>query len=152
MNPVERHPHCELCQQDGGILIVKTEKLRVVRVDDADYPGFYRVIWNDHAAEFTDLSPADQVPCLAAVALVETLVRQHLKPTKVNLASLGNVVPHLHWHVIARFADDKHFPQPIWGQAQREIPAGHWQSLQQALPGLDQAIRQALLNSPVAQA
>ncbi len=147
MNPSVRHPHCELCQQDGGILVVTTEKLRVVRVDDPDYPGFYRVIWNDHVAEFTDLAPADHVPCLGAVAIVETLVRQHLKPTKVNLASLGNVVPHLHWHVIARFADDKHFPQPIWGQAQREVDASRWSELRDKLPALDQAIKEALMAS-----
>lgn len=144
-------PDCELCQQDGGQLIVKTPKLRVVRVQDADYPGFYRVIWNDHVAEFTDLPSSEQVPCLGAVAIVESLVRQHLRPTKVNLASLGNVVPHLHWHVIARFADDKHFPQPIWGTAQREVSAARWEALQSQLPTLDEAIRAAIESSPLMQ-
>jgi diadenosine tetraphosphate (Ap4A) HIT family hydrolase len=42
-----------------------------------------------------------------------------MNPDKINLASLGNVVPHLHWHVIPRFADDAHFPSPVWAQAQR---------------------------------
>ncbi|MDE2594434.1 MAG: HIT family protein [Burkholderiales bacterium] len=152
MTEAVHHPLCELCQQDGGLLVVKTEKLRVVRVDDSDYPGFYRVIWNDHVAEFTDLATADHVPCLGAVAIVETLVRQHLKPTKVNLASLGNVVPHLHWHVIARFADDKHFPQPIWGQAQRDVDASRWSELRDKLPALDQAIKEALLASVMQRA
>lgn len=141
------HPLCELCREDGGILIVKSDKLRVVRVNDADYPGFYRVIWNSHVAEFTDLPSADHVICLGAVAIVESLVRQHLQPRKVNLASLGNVVPHLHWHVVARFADDKHFPQPIWGTAQREVAGDRWQLLLDRLPALDQAIRQAIEQS-----
>ncbi len=144
-------PDCELCQQTGGQLIVKTPKLRVLRVTDADYPGFYRVIWNDHVAEFTDLPPSDHVPCLGAVAIVESLVRQHLQPTKVNLASLGNVVPHLHWHVIARFADDKHFPQPIWGTAQRDVAAERWQPVLSKLPALDDAIRAAIEASPLMQ-
>ena len=53
-NQTTRHATCELCQQDGGMLVLRTDKLRVIRVADADYPGFYRVIWNDHVAEFTD--------------------------------------------------------------------------------------------------
>jgi len=111
---------CELCMQDGGLLIVRGLKLRVIRVLDADYPGFYRVVWNDHVSELSDLSPADRALLMDTVNAVESEVRRHLRPTKVNLASLGNVVPHLHWHVIARYADDKHFPQPIWGTVQRE--------------------------------
>jgi diadenosine tetraphosphate (Ap4A) HIT family hydrolase len=47
-------------------------------------------------------------------------MREHLRPEKINLASLGNQVPHLHWHVIARFSDDAHFPGPIWASPQRK--------------------------------
>jgi diadenosine tetraphosphate (Ap4A) HIT family hydrolase len=135
---------CELCAQDGGQLIVRTDKLRVIRAADEAFPGFYRVIWNAHVAEWTDLVPEDRSRIMQAVAKVETLVRQHLQPTKVNLASLGNVVPHLHWHVIARYADDSHFPNPIWGQAQRQTASGRWDDLKAALPELDTAIRDAL--------
>jgi diadenosine tetraphosphate (Ap4A) HIT family hydrolase len=135
-----RRQGCELCEQDGGHLLLRTEKLRVIRVADAAFPGFYRVIWNDHVAEWTDLEPADRSHLMQTVAKVETLVRQHLQPTKVNLASLGNVVPHLHWHVIARFADDSHFPNPIWGQAVREGSSVKLQAVHAALPALDAAI------------
>jgi diadenosine tetraphosphate (Ap4A) HIT family hydrolase len=51
---------------------------------------------------------------------VEAALREIMAPDKINLASLGNVVPHLHWHVIPRYRDDKHFPEPIWGQARRD--------------------------------
>jgi diadenosine tetraphosphate (Ap4A) HIT family hydrolase len=51
---------------------------------------------------------------------VERFLRDTLAPEKINLASLGNIVPHLHWHVIPRFTDDPHFPQPVWGGAVRE--------------------------------
>ena len=54
------------------------------------------------------------------VCAAERTLRRLLAPTKMNLASLGNVVPHVHWHVIPRFEDDPHFPQPIWGPRQRE--------------------------------
>ena len=131
---------CELCDQDGGLLIWRGPKLRVIRVDDAAFPGFYRVIWNAHVAEWTDLEPADRSHLMQTVAKVETLVRAHLKATKVNLASLGNVVPHLHWHVIARFAADSHFPNPIWGQAVREALPDVLKACRDALPALDQAL------------
>mgnify|MGYP001255383700 FL=1 len=58
---------------------------------------------------------------MQTVAKVETVLRTSLQPTKINLASLGNVVPHLHWHVIARFDWDSHFPQPVWGAKQRDV-------------------------------
>lgn len=51
---------CELCEQDGGILLWRTDRFRVIRAVDADHPAFYRVIWNDHVAEWTDLVPADR--------------------------------------------------------------------------------------------
>jgi diadenosine tetraphosphate (Ap4A) HIT family hydrolase len=109
-----RVPGCELCESDGGTLIVRTNKLRVIRAHEPDHPAFYRVIWNDHVAEWTDLAPPDRSHLMQAVAKVETVMRQLLAPTKINLASLGNMVPHLHWHVIARFDGDARWPAPVW--------------------------------------
>jgi diadenosine tetraphosphate (Ap4A) HIT family hydrolase len=54
------------------------------------------------------------------VYAVESALRARLTPTKMNLAALGNATPHLHWHVVPRFADDTHFPQPVWGPRQRD--------------------------------
>ncbi len=112
---------CELCTQDGGILIVRTDKLRVIRALDEDHPAFYRVIWNDHVAEWTDLIPENRSHIMQTVAKVETVLREALSPTKINLASLGNMVPHLHWHVIARFDWDARWPAPVWAPKQREV-------------------------------
>ncbi|HVL45049.1 MAG TPA: HIT family protein, partial [Acidovorax sp.] len=92
---------CTLCAEDGGALVWRGERLRVIRAQEAGFPAFYRVVWNAHVAEFSDLAAADRVDCMEAVTLVEQALRQHLSPTKVNIAALGNVVPHLHWHVIA---------------------------------------------------
>jgi diadenosine tetraphosphate (Ap4A) HIT family hydrolase len=114
-------PACPLCSETGGILVHCAERWRVVRVPDADFPAFYRVIWTTHLAEFTDLSAAERAECMAVVTAVERVLREQLQPTKVNLASLGNLVPHLHWHVIARFDWDSHFPGPVWASAQRRV-------------------------------
>lgn len=111
---------CELCDQPGGELIWQDALCRVVRVDDAHYPGFCRVILNRHVKEMTDLSLEEQRDLMHVVFMVEACVREVVNPDKINLASLGNVVPHLHWHVIPRFKSDRHFPNPIWGESKRE--------------------------------
>ena len=116
--------------------------LRVL--DTPDFPAFYRVVWLDHVAELSDLNAADRTHCLEAVVAVERALREVLAPTKINLASLGNMVPHLHWHVIARFAWDSHFPQPVWGPRQREAIPPAVQRLAVPLDGLDAAVAAAL--------
>jgi diadenosine tetraphosphate (Ap4A) HIT family hydrolase len=89
-------------------------------VDDPEYAGFCRVIWQQHVKEMTDLSEPDRAHFMAVVFSVEQHLRELMHPEKINLASLGNQVPHLHWHVIPRFTDDAHFPDPIWAARRRE--------------------------------
>ena len=113
---------CELCDQPGGTVFWRDERCRAVRVEEPGYPGFCRVIWNAHVAEMTDLAQDDLAHFMRIVFALEAALRAQLKPDKINLASLGNMTPHLHWHVIPRFRDDAHFPNPIWGAALR--PAG----------------------------
>ncbi len=135
---------CPLCATDGGTLVWRGASLRVIRADEAGFPAFYRVVWNAHAAEFSDLSAADRVHCMEAVAAVEQALRAHLAPTKVNLAALGNMVAHLHWHVIARFDWDSHFPAPVWAAAQRQSPANEEAALRSRLPALEASMVAAL--------
>lgn len=135
---------CTLCAEDGGALVWRGERLRVIRAQEAGFPAFYRVVWNAHVAEFSDLAAADRVDCMEAVTLVEQALRQHLSPTKVNIAALGNVVPHLHWHVIARFDWDSHFPAPVWAAAQRPGPAAQEAAVQALLPALEAQLQARL--------
>jgi len=141
-------PGCELCALDGSTawrVVLSTEHLSVVRVLDAPaFPAFYRVVWRDHVAEFTDLDANDRSHCLDAVAAVETALRTLLTPRKINLASLGNMVPHLHWHVIARFDWDSHFPQPIWAAAQRPLDDSRLVPLRAAMAAVDADIQRRL--------
>ena len=111
---------CELCDADGGEVLFRHPQYRVVRVkgvEGDDYRGFCRVIWNDHVKEMTDLNYDEQTSFMSAVFRVEHALRAALKPDKINLASLGNMTPHLHWHVIPRFQNDKTVPKPIWALA-----------------------------------
>jgi diadenosine tetraphosphate (Ap4A) HIT family hydrolase len=140
---------CPLCAEDGGALIWRGEHLRVIRAQEAGFPAFYRVVWNTHVAEFSDLSAAERAHCMEAVALVEQALREHLAPTKVNLAALGNMVPHLHWHVIARFGWDSHFPSPVWAPAQRPSPAAQEDAVRALLPALEAALQPRLAALPL---
>ena len=134
-------PGCELCDTDGGEVIVTTPELRVVLFDDARYPGFCRVIWTAHASEMTDLVPAQRSTLMMAVCRVELALREVMAPHKINLASLGNMTPHLHWHVIPRFADDAHYPSPIWAEAVRTPTPQSLAQRQALLPALRVAIQ-----------
>lgn len=126
---------CVLCGNVDETVLWRDELCRVIRVDDVAYPGFCRVILNRHVKEMTDLEEHERLRLMAVVFAVEQAVREVMQPDKINLASLGNAVPHLHWHVIPRFADDQHFPNSIWGEAMRESAPrqAHWESLQQAI-------------------
>ena len=114
---------CELCASAGGVVLWRSDLCRVVRVDDPSYPGFCRVIWNDHIREMTDLDATHQMVLMRVVFAVEAMVRRLFDPDKINLASFGNMVPHVHWHIIPRWLDDRHFPEPVWGKVQREATA-----------------------------
>jgi diadenosine tetraphosphate (Ap4A) HIT family hydrolase len=112
---------CVFCREDGGELLWADDALRVVLADEPDFPGFCRVIWNAHIAEMSDLSDNERAKLMAAVNGVERAIRRVVVPAKVNLASLGNQVPHVHWHVIPRHSNDSRFPLPIWAPRQRTV-------------------------------
>jgi diadenosine tetraphosphate (Ap4A) HIT family hydrolase len=125
--------HCPLCQAKAEIIVWQDTFCRVIVVEEINVPVFCRVIWQAHCAEMTDLTAAERQHLMDVVWAVEAGLRKIVQPTKINLASLGNVVPHLHWHVIARFTEDAHFPAPIWAAAQHShtvlaVP-NDWQTL-----------------------
>ena len=136
--------NCPLCTTDGGALIWRGDKLRVIRAAEEGFPAFYRVVWTNHAAEFSDLSATDRALCMDAVAVVERVLREQLSPTKINLAALGNMVAHLHWHVIARFDWDSHFPAPVWAVAQRERVSDREAAVRERLSTLEAQLRERL--------
>jgi diadenosine tetraphosphate (Ap4A) HIT family hydrolase len=109
-----------LCSSPGGAVLWQNDLCRVVRVDEPDYPGFCRVILKRHAREMGDLQEGEREGLMAVVFAVEAAVRETMKPDKMNLASLGNMTPHVHWHVVPRFRDDRHFPDPIWAAPKRD--------------------------------
>ena len=131
---------CNLLAAPGASLIWGDDRLSVVAVDEAEYPGFTRVVWKAHVKEMTDLPAADRVRVMDVVWAVESAQRQILAPEKINLASFGNMTPHVHWHVIPRYRDDAHFPNPTWAVAQRASLAEVLAARRALLPALHAAI------------
>jgi diadenosine tetraphosphate (Ap4A) HIT family hydrolase len=108
---------CDLCQPSPHSILWQDDFCRVVLLNDVDYPAYCRIELIAHIKEMTDLAPLSQHRLMNVVFAVEAAMREVIKPDKINLASLGNKTPHLHWHVIPRFADDRHFPNSHWGEA-----------------------------------
>ncbi|MCR8920255.1 HIT family protein [Parasutterella secunda] len=112
---------CVLCHPQKENVVWKNKDLRVIQVDDPLFPGYFRVIWNKHIAEMSDLTDDERQLLEKVLLTVEKVVREQMQPDKINWAQFGNMVPHLHWHIIARYRDDSHFPESIWGLKQRKV-------------------------------
>ena len=150
---------CDLCnlldaigdddEDPGCTPIWCDENVVVLLVDDAAYPGFCRVLWQSHVKEMTDLTAQQRAHIMHVVWQVEQAQRDVLQPEKINLASFGNMTPHLHWHVIPRYLDDAHFPDPVWAVARRTTAAATLAARAALLPQLSAAIAARLTLFPV---
>lgn len=141
---------CPLCALKPDQLLWSGAGIQVLAVTDSPFPGYTRVIWQDHVAEMTDLSDEQRQHLMSAVYLVEQTQREQLGTTKINLAQFGNQVPHLHWHIIPRWKDDPFFPDTAWSPAPERIAqqqqswASHEERLLEQLREYQQALRTAL--------
>ncbi len=111
---------CDLCKPSPHHILWQDDFCRVVLLNDADYPAYCRVELLEHIKEMTDLPPLQRAKMMKTVFAVELALREVTLADKINLASLGNKTPHVHWHVIPRFENDKHFPHSHWGEALRK--------------------------------
>jgi diadenosine tetraphosphate (Ap4A) HIT family hydrolase len=140
--------NCALCKEElkpeEGQVIWRGDDCRVILVNDPDLPGFCRVIWNHHVAEMTDLSCGEREHLMSLVFAVEEAVRHVMHPDKMNVAALGNVVPHIHWHVIPRFKDDVFFPGSVWSQRVQELSANALDARKQLSKALPEAIKASI--------
>ena len=142
--------NCVLCKEElkpeEGQLIWRGDDCRVIFVNDPDLPGFCRVIWNRHVAEMTDLSHGERNHLMTLVFAVEEAVRHVMHPDKVNIAALGNMVPHIHWHVIPRFKDDAFFPGSAWSKKAQETQASTLEARRKKAQELPATIKAAIAN------
>ena len=137
--------NCTLCKDElkpeEGQLIWRGDDARIILVNDPDLPGFCRVIWNHHVAEMTDLTYGEREHLMTLVFAVEEAIRHVMHPDKVNLAALGNMVPHIHWHVIPRFKDDAFYPGSAWSKRVQETPEAILLERRKSVAELSEAIK-----------
>jgi diadenosine tetraphosphate (Ap4A) HIT family hydrolase len=99
---------------------------RVLLMRDANYPWLLLVPRRRGASELTDLDAAEQVRLISETAEAARVLKTMTTCDKINLAALGNVVPQLHVHVIARTRSDPAWPKPVWNV----VPARAYEAAQ----------------------
>ncbi len=111
--------NCVLCSSQKYPIIWTNDLLRIVLINDQNYRGYCRVDLINHIKEMSDLDETTRNEFMGVIFQMEKIIKEYLQPDKINLASLGNITPHLHWHVIPRYLSDNHFPDSIWSEKKR---------------------------------
>ncbi|MBF0443978.1 MAG: HIT domain-containing protein [Magnetococcales bacterium] len=92
------------------------EVCKVLLMNDMHYPWLILVPDRPDLKDFDEIKNADIIHLHADIKKASEVLRNLYNPTKINIAALGNMVPQLHIHVIARFNTDKAWPNPVWGR------------------------------------
>ncbi|MDR2877382.1 MAG: HIT family protein [Chromatiales bacterium] len=103
--------------RDDTVEIGSLSLCRLLLMKDANYPWFILVPDRDGITEIYQLSAAEQIQLLRESSLLARAMAEHFQPDKLNIAALGNIVPQLHVHHIARSRRDSAWPAPVWGRA-----------------------------------
>lgn len=112
---------CELCFPDNDRVLWKNDQFYVLNASSDLFPAYIRIVTIKHVPEMTDLPQEERQELRDLMDVCESLMRDVLHPDKVNWAQFGNMVPHLHWHLTARWRDDAVFPDNPWGKPVREV-------------------------------
>ena len=109
------HLDARLADDTAPVIDLKLCEVRLM--DDANHPWLVLVPKVANAVELIDLSPAQRDQLTAEIDTAARALKTLFKPHKLNVAALGNLVPQLHVHVIARYTHDIAWPRPVWGAA-----------------------------------
>ncbi len=96
----------------------KNELIRV-EIEESEVP-WLKIFTVAQRKEFSDCSVEEKTAIFVALDVIEKEMLSYYQPVKINIASFGNYVPLVHWHIMARFSEDSFFPEPMWGSKQRE--------------------------------
>ena len=108
------HLHPQLAADSHPLATLALSELRLI--DDANYPWLVLVPRVANAVELIDLDRDQRLRLTDEIDFAARLLRAAVRPDKLNVAALGNMVPQLHVHVIARFTTDPAWPAPVWGR------------------------------------
>ncbi|PLX95042.1 MAG: HIT family protein [Desulfuromonas sp.] len=111
---------CRRWEEDVDLRIVALPYSYVVLNRDQFFPGYVLLFSREHVTELFHLEPEVRHALMDEVALVAQALASVYRPAKMNYELLGNMVPHLHWHLVPRFSDDPLWPRPIWSEPHDE--------------------------------
>lgn len=98
--------------------VTRLSLCHVLLMKDSRFPWLVLVPERDGVREIHDLSPADRAVLIEEIAQASLILERLFQPYKINVGALGNVVPQLHVHVVARTAEDPAWPGPVWGSGE----------------------------------
>ena len=90
-----------------------------IEIEESKIP-WIKVFTNESYKEMSEVPKEIRLEIFELLDIVEKEMLDYYNPTKINIASFGNYIPQVHWHIMARFAEDSYFPEPMWGKKQRE--------------------------------
>ena len=99
-------------------MLVYSNDLIKIEVEKSEIP-WLKVFTQEPYREFSQAPIEVKVEIFRVLDIIEKLMLDYFNPKKINIASFGNYVPHVHWHIMARFEEDSYFPEPMWGERQR---------------------------------
>ncbi len=98
--------------------MIYQNKLIKIEVERSEIP-WLKIFTKQPHREFSECSSEEKLEIWRALDIIEKEMLSFFEPKKINIASFGNYVPHVHWHIMARFEEDSYFPEPMWGEKQR---------------------------------
>jgi len=99
-------------------MIYKNDLINI-KIEQSEIPWLI-IFTNEPIKEFSQCDDKTKIEILRCLDIIEKEMLEYYQPEKINIASFGNYVPHVHFHVMARFKEDSYFPEPMWGKKQRE--------------------------------
>jgi diadenosine tetraphosphate (Ap4A) HIT family hydrolase len=114
-------PMCEKWVDDADLQIAELEHCYVLLNRDQFFPGYSFVFTKEHVTELFHLDRPTRQAVVEEVNLVAEVLAKTFEPTKMNYELLGNMVPHMHWHLVPRFDSDPLWPKPIWAEPHEEV-------------------------------
>lgn len=90
-----------------------------IEIEPSEIP-WLKIFTQEVIKEFSQCCNETKQEIFRALDIIEKEMLEYYKPEKINIASFGNYVPHVHFHIMARFKEDSYFPEPMWGRQQRE--------------------------------
>ena len=114
-------PMCTKWQDEADLQIAELEHSYVILNRDQFFPGYSFVFTKVHVTELFHLDQPTRSAILEEVNAVAAALHAVFQPTKINYELLGNMVPHMHWHLVPRFTTDPLWPRPIWSEPHEPV-------------------------------